>query len=259
MMTSIAEAQSRIVRVGALISLLGALHTLTLLLGWFAVTYDSLQSQVLVGYGLNEGFLLSLVAGGLAGAAGALSALMRSFSRLRVLVPAIAASSGALATLSPIYLFMVKMPRLGIAFTLEIGLFAAIFSGVAILGIGVLASMIGLRAKTEYVPAAWQSYPRYQEPLIEQSVSMTMEQPEEFFVTEEPAAAEQTSAPGTARSYGPVEETPSGGQCSICYDELIPGATMSCSSCGALFHKDCVETLAELGGKCPTCGASLQG
>lgn len=248
MITPVSEALSRFMRVGALISLLGAFHTLTLLLTWFAVTYDTLQRQTLLGYWLNESFLLSLAAGALAGLAGVIASISKKINIVRVVVPSAAAASAALAILSPLYSYILKMPRFEVTFNPEIGLFAAVFSGIGIAGAAVLAGLVSLSVKTQQIGGAWRA-PAYQQYELE---SMAGEA--EQVGTEQPV--ERSVATG-GLNYSPAQSVPEGAQCTICYDQLTPETAYACNSCGALFHKDCVDAWSELGGQCPNCGSRL--
>jgi len=247
MITPVSEALSRFMRVGALISLLGSFHTLTLLLTWFAVTYDTLQRQALLGYWLNESFMLSLAAGALAGLAGAVASISRKIKVVKIVVPSAASASAALAIISPIYSYILKMPRFEVVFNPEIGLFAAIFSGIGIAGAAVLAGLISLSVKTQQVSGAWRT-PTYQQYEVE---SMTTEA--EQAVVEQPEERAVEAGP----NYSPAQNVPEGSQCVICYDQLTPETAYACNSCGALFHKDCADAWADLGGQCPNCGARL--
>jgi len=247
MITPVSEALSRFMRVGALISLLGSFHTLTLLLTWFAVTYDTLQRQTLLGYWLNESFMLSLAAGALAGLAGIIASISRKIKIVRIAVPLAASASAALAILSPIYSYILKMPRFGVVFNPEIGLFAAIFSGIGIAGAAVLAGLVSVSVKTQQVGGTWRA-PAYQQYELESMSTEPMqagvEQPEE-------------RALGAGPNYSPAQNVPEGAQCVICYDQLTAETAYACNSCGALFHKDCADAWADLGGQCPSCGARL--
>lgn len=248
MITPVSEALSRFMRVGALISLLGAFHTLTLLLTWFAVTYDTLQRQTLLGYWLNESLMLSLAAGALAGLAGVVASLSRKISIVRVVVPSAAGASASLAILSPIYSYMLKMPRFDVTFNPEIGLFAAIFSGIGIAGAAVLAGLVSLSVRTQQIGGAWRSptYQQYElESMSEETEQVSIEQPAEG------------GAVAAGPNYSPAQNVPEGSQCVICYDQLTPETAYACNSCGALFHKDCADAWSELGGQCPNCGARL--
>lgn len=247
MITPVSEALSRFMRVGALISLLGAFHTLTLLLTWFAVTYDTLQRQALLGYWLNESFMLSLAAGALAGLAGIIASLSRKISIVKIAVPSAASASAALAIFSPIYSYILKMPQFDVTFNPEIGLFAAIFSGIGIAGAAVLAGLVSLSVKTQQIGGAWRT-PAYQQYELE---SMA-EEPGQVS-TEQPVERPLSAGP----NYSPAQNVPEGSQCVICYDQLTPETAYACNSCGALFHKDCADAWSELGGQCPNCGARL--
>lgn len=247
MITPISEALSRFMRFGALISLLGAFHILTLLLTWFAVTYDNLQRQILLGYWLNESLMLSLIAGALAGLAGVVASVSKKISMVKIVVPSAASASAALAILSPLYSYMFKMPRFNVVFNPEIGLFAAIFSGIGIAGAAILAGLVSISVKTQQVGREWRTaaYQQYElESIGEEPAQISMEEPE-------------VRAAIAGPNYSPAQNVPEKAQCVICYDQLTADTAYSCNSCGALFHKDCADAWAELGGQCPNCGARL--
>lgn len=248
MITQVSEALARFSRIGALISLLGATHALSLILNWFSVNYDNVGRSLITGYTFLEPLLLSLAAGGTAGVTCVLASNLKDISKLRLLTPALSFTAAGLAILSPLYAYLIKLPSFGgLDYAPETGLFAALFTGIAIAGASVLALIAGLKTRVTTrlgPPPAWP-------PLGEEEGGF----PELSEPTPEPQIA--VSEPTVER----VEETREAvsGQCLICGDLISSGEVEECRSCRAVFHKDCMNVWVDLGNKCPACGGDLRG
>ncbi|MEO0158705.1 MAG: RING finger domain-containing protein [candidate division WOR-3 bacterium] len=248
MFTQVTEALARFSRIGALISLLGATHALSLILNWFSINYDNVGRSLITGYTFMEPLLLSLTAGGAAGATGVLASNIRDLTKLRLVTPLLSFTASGLALLSPLYTYLVKLSSFeGLNFIPEIGLFASLFTGIAIAGASVLALIAGLRTRV----AAYSTPPPYW--------ATAREEAEAFTEIREPVAEAQT----TVYEQPPEREQrvaeAAGVQCPICGDIISGGELGECSSCGAVFHKDCLNVWADLGNKCPSCGGELRG
>ncbi|MCS7142313.1 MAG: hypothetical protein NZ920_00750 [Aigarchaeota archaeon] len=248
MMTSVAEARYRLSRIAALLSILGALHVLSLLLNWYVVSYQNLEIQVITGYLLNESMLISLIAGALAGASGVLAVLYSNFSWIRIAVPAMGTVAGALALGSSLYSYLIKMPSFRIEFVPQIGFLSALFSGGGLFAMGLLAVIIVSRTRVERQTHAWGrpqtlSYDMHEEVTTE---------PE----TITPLKTLDREQPMTTQYLRSTTKT-EGTQCIICYDKTVGGEVAECPSCGATFHKDCIDSWIDLGGSCPSCGAAI--
>ncbi|MCS7145492.1 MAG: RING finger domain-containing protein [Nitrososphaerota archaeon] len=248
MITQVGEALARFSRIGALVSLLGATHALSLILNWFSINYDDVGRSMIAGYTFMEPLMLSLAAGGTAGVSCILASNLKDISKLRLITPLLSFTAAGLALLSPLYTYLIKLPSFGgLDYAPEIGLFAALFTGIAIAGASALALIAGLRTRV----TTQLSPPPYWTPV--------REEPETFSEISEPIAETQVTVvePTPEREpRGP--ETPEG-QCLICGDLVSTGELEECKSCGALFHKDCMNVWVDLGNKCPACGGELRG
>ncbi|MEM0445440.1 MAG: RING finger protein [Nitrososphaerota archaeon] len=257
MIAHVGEALARFSRIGALISLLGATHALSLILNWFSINYDNVGRSLITGYTFMEPLMLSLSAGAAAGVVGVLSSNLRDISKIRVVTPLVSFTSAGLALLSPLYTYLVKLPSFqNLNYVPETGLFAALFTGIAIAGASVLALIAGLRTKvTQYIgpQARWgptgaeESFVEIQEPIAEPSLRTAEESFQRPTEVVEPAAPRR-------EERAPLGET----QCLICGDIVSGSDSVECKSCGALFHKDCMSVWIDLGNKCPSCGAELR-
>lgn len=249
MITQTSEALARVSRIGALISLLGATHALSLILNWFSINYDDVGRSLISGYTFMEPLVISLAAGGAAGATGVFASNLKDLAKLRLVVPLLSFTAAGLALFSPLYAYLIKLPSFsGLNFIPELGLFAALFTGIAIAGASVLALIAAMRTRvTTYMapPPLWAT---------------ASEETNTFVEFSEPTTATQTAIMEHVperEEMGP--ETASGGQCMICGDLITGGSTESCRTCGAIFHKDCMSVWVDLGNKCPSCGGELQG
>jgi len=247
MITNAAEALARFSRIGAMVSLLGATHALSLILNWFAIDYGGVSRIPIAGYTFIEPFAFSLAAGSAAGATSVLASTLRDISKLRLMTPLLASTSAALALLSPLYTFLVKLPGFrGLEYIPEVGLFASLFTAMAITGAAVLSLIAGLRTRVVRMePVYWT------QPLEETEASLDV-----FYPDLPGPEAEATPSASPQPPSESVEEG-QGGQCMICGDALSGGSLDRCHVCGAYFHKDCINVWADLGNKCPSCGGDM--
>ncbi len=226
MMVTVEEALARFFKIGAVLALLGALHMLTLLLPWYVVSPDTLVQVYINGYNVLETLALSVVGGVLAGVGLFISSFMSRVSRVRLVLTSLAIAGGALAALSPTYLLMVKIPRLQVAGNIEWGLFASLFTALALLAVGILAALTRL------------SEPRYTYSFTGTTAS-TMPQ------------LEETS--GGETTFEPAESVDEGAMCTICYQDVSADDAVKCASCGMVYHRGCIDEWVSLNGNCPNC------
>jgi hypothetical protein len=275
--TDVRDALVRLIRIGALISVLGAIHVLTLMLDWASLLNDNVVVRGIQGFVLSWSFTLSLLAGALAGGAGVLASLSSNVKMLRFTVPSLAIAGSALAILSPLYVLLHHLPSLNIQFRPEVGAIAALFTGVAMAGGGFISAMIGfvvLRPSSSpsaspamaYAPVQTTAYEVQQEfaqGYEEPSLSREEEVFEELLRQEEVEIGSATQpVPVQAPSLSPTAAQPQRPQaatqeCAICSETIPVGSLRFCNSCGAPMHRECVETWRDIGGKCPNCGAPL--
>ncbi len=276
--TDVRDALVRLIRIGALISVLGAIHVLTLMLDWASLLNDNVVVRGIQGFVLSWSFTLSLLAGLLAGGAGVLASLSSNVKVLRFAVPGLAIAGSALAIFSPLYIILHHLPSLNIQFKPEVGAIAALFTGVAMAGGGFISAMIGfvvLRPSSSpsaspvmaYAPiqaSALEARQEIGQEYEESSLSREEEVFEELLRQEEgtisssaqPIQGQTTTASAEAiqqprRAHAVTQE------CAICSEPIPPSSIKFCTSCGAPMHRECVETWRDIGGKCPNCGAPL--
>ncbi|MEM1943415.1 MAG: RING finger protein [Candidatus Caldarchaeum sp.] len=218
----------RFFKLGSLLALVGSMHILTLLLPWYVVRADTVSRSLLSGYLLTETLMFSVAGGMLAG----LSLLATSFSSragtVRIILAAFSILGGVLALLSPVYLSMVALPRLNVSGEPDLGFFAALFTAVVLMALGLVVVLT--RPQRVEVP-----YPQYygeQEPLTSSSV------PEET-------------------SLERVENVEDETVCPICYTTVTAENAVRCSSCGVVFHQGCAEAYVNINGTCPNCGKTV--
>ncbi|MEM0482424.1 MAG: RING-H2 finger protein [Nitrososphaerota archaeon] len=250
MITQTSEALARFSRIGALISLLGATHALSLILNWFSINYDDVGRSLITGYTFMEPLLFSLSAGGAAGATGVFASNLKDLSKLRLVMPLLSFTAAGLALFSPLYTYLIKLPNFaGLNFIPELGLFAALFTGIAIAGASVLALIAAMKTRvTTYMapPPLWATSREEEPETLNEFTGPTVET--QTAVLEQAPEREEKGL-----------ETAAGGQCMICGDLISGGEVQSCRSCGAVFHKDCMNVWVDLGNKCPSCGGELRG
>ena len=275
--TDVRDALVRLIRIGALISVLGAIHVLTLMLDWASLLNDNVVVRGIQGFVLNWSFTLSLLAGLLAGGAGVLASLSSNVRMLRFAVPSLAIAGSALAILSPLYVLLHHLPSLNIQFRPEVGAIAALFTGVAMAGGGFISAMIGfvvLRPSSGPSAPPAIAYAPVQTPVIEaqQEIALGYEEPslsheeevfEEILRQEEAsirAAAQPVPAEGTSpapTTVPPQRPQTAAHECAICGEPIPSNSLRFCNTCGAPMHRECVETWRDIGGKCPSCGTPL--
>lgn len=241
---------ARFSRIGALISLLGATHALSLILNWFSINYDDVGRSLISGYTFMEPLLISLAAGGAAGATGVFASNLKDLTKLRLVVPLLSFTAAGLALFSPLYTYLIKLPGFGgLNFIPELGLFAALFTGIAITGASILALIAAMRTRvTAYMAPSplWVTAREEETGTVAEFTEPTAE--EQAAILEQAPEREERGL-----------ETAAGGQCMICGDLITGGDTESCHRCGAVFHKDCMNVWVDLGNKCPSCGGELRG
>ncbi len=255
MITQVSEALARFSRIGAMVSFLGAIHSLSLLLTWFSINYDNVGRSLISGYTFSEPLIISLVAGGTAGVAGILSSSLREISKIRVVLPTLSFTSAGLALFSPLYTYLVKLPSFQLSYTPEFGMFGALITGVAITGSAVLATVASIRTKsTVYLgpPPSWAT----QELDLARGPGEGGVEGQEVQV---PEVWEETTRVETAQPTPsqPSSQAPAGGNCLICGDTVPSGDLATCKGCGATFHRDCMNVWIDLGNRCPSCNAEL--
>jgi len=225
------EVVSRFFKIGSGAAAIGAIHILALLLSWYI---EANSETAIYGYVFPEALILSITGGLLAGVGLIVAYFAKRLRLLKLFLGGFTVIGGVLATLSPIYIYAIKLLSLSINVRLDIGFFAAVFTGVLQLGVGSLALLTPI--KEEPVPAP---------PLITP-----------------PAPTPPTTA-GPARPSRAVtakivpapdlEEA----VCSICFEPIPPGEAVRCSNCDAVFHKGCVDTWVSVNGTCPSCKAII--
>lgn len=273
--TDVRDALIRLIRVGSLIAVLGAIHVLTLLLDWASLLNDNVVVRGIQGFVLSWSFTFSLLAGLLAGGAGVLASLSSNVKVLRFTVPSLALGGAALAILSPLYVILHHLPSLNVQFKPEVGAIAALFTGVAMAGGGFISAMIGFVAlrpspSPSTVPVIAYAPSQVQGTEAELEAASAYEEPslsreeqvfEELLRQEESGLEVRTQpvqAPAvTAQPVQPPRAQAAALECAICGEQIPAGALKPCSTCGAPMHRECVETWRDIGGKCPNCGAPL--
>ncbi|MEN3047424.1 MAG: RING-H2 finger protein [Candidatus Caldarchaeales archaeon] len=271
--TDVRDALVRLIRVGSLIAVLGAVHVLTLLLDWVSLLYDNVMVTGVQGYDLTTSFLLSMTAAALAGASGVLASVSTNVRVLRFAVPAFALGGAALAILSPLYSVLYVLPSLQVEFRTEVGAIAALFTGVAMAGGGAISTMIGLVAlRPESQPSAYQPYAPVEFEAAEVGAASTPVAPSEEEVFEELLRGEPEEAytgfgaqaqQEAQQVFTPPSRSPAPQQqasrrvCVMCGDVVQPSSLRTCPGCGEPMHRECVETWRDIGGRCPNCGTQL--
>jgi len=220
----------RFFKLGSLLALFASLHILTLLLPWYVVRADTVSATVLSGYLTLDTLFLSSTGGVVAG----VSLLATSFSNkagtVRAILAALSLLGGFLSLTSPLYMNLVIIPRLNITGEPQPGFFAAIFSAIVVIAIGVV--VILTRPKRVEVP--YTGYEGYEPGYTSRSATVT----------------EQTSFESVAN----VEE---GIICPICYTTVMAENAVRCTSCGVIFHSGCVDAYVNINGTCPNCGRAV--
>lgn len=235
------EAMARLYKIGAGAASVGAIHILTLLLSWFVESDGGILIQ-LTGYVFPESLALSLLGGLLAGIGLLSGYLIKRIGLTKLFVGVFAAVGGVLALSSPLYVYLVKILSLNIKGYPDIGMFAAVFTGVVQLGVGALALLTP--TKREVIPTARPTAPLTQPELFEPAPSTT------------PARRTSPTAQrlGATTRFIPASDIEEA-TCSICYEPVQRPEAVKCENCGTIYHRGCMEAWVGLNSTCPNCKA----
>lgn len=237
------EVVSRFFKIGAGGAVAGAVHILTLLLGWYIET-DGETIVTLAGYNFIESFLFSIVGGLLAGFSLLTAYLVRKLNMIRLLIGGLTMVGGVLALLSPTYIYVFRILGVNLRGYPDLGFFAAIFTAIVELGVGALILLTPLKKEVIYpveVPAA------------------------QAFLTTPTTEASRVRPPLTREAgrttvaHIEIAEDVEEGVCMICYYPLSSENAVKCSACGALFHRDCLDAWVSINHVCPNCRATMYG
>ncbi len=238
------EVAARLYKIGAGAASVGAIHILSLLLSWFVET-DGGFTVPLTGYVFPESLILSLLGGLLAGVGLLAGYLVKQVGLTKLLIGLFAVVGGLLSLSSPLYIYLVRILSLNIRGYPDIGMFAAVFTGIVQLGVGALALLTPTRREviptTRPIPAAAQpdlfevAQPA---PATRRPVAPTPQQP--------PRASTTRFLPASD-----IEEA----TCSICYEPVQKEEAVKCSNCGTIYHRGCMEAWVGLNSTCPNCKA----
>ena len=233
------EVISRLYKIGSGAAAIGAIHIFALLLSWYT---EANSNTSMYGYVFPDALIFSVTGGLLAGVGLLAFSFLKRLRFAKLALGLLTVVGGVLATTSPIYVYVVKILGLSIKAHLDVGFFAAVFTGVIQLGVGSLALLTPI--KEESLPAMPQAQPP--PPALSQPPST---------VLRPPAQRAGTSATARLIPAPEVEEA----VCNICLEPIPPGEAVKCSNCGALFHKGCIETWVSVNGTCPNCKAIIVG
>lgn len=237
------EAISRFFKIGAGGAVAGAIHILTLLLGWYIET-DGEVILTLTGYDFIESFLFSIIGGLLAGFSLLAAYLVKKLNVIKTVIGGLTTIGGLIALSSPIYVYVFKILGVNLRGYPDLGFFAAIFTAIVELGIGALILLTPLKKEVIY-PMEAPTTTVYPGPLpAEPSVSR-------------PSSGRSASRPTVA--HIDIAEDVEEGVCTICYYPLTSENAVKCSACGALFHRDCIDTWVNINHFCPNCKATIYG
>ncbi|MCS7125861.1 MAG: RING finger protein [Aigarchaeota archaeon] len=231
------EVVSRFFKIGSSGAVVGALHILTLLLGWYIET-DGEGVIALTGYNFMESFILSTVGGLVAGISLLIAYLVKKLNIMKAVIGGLLVSGGALALLSPIYIYLFKILAFNLRGYPDLGFFAAVFTAIIQLGIGVLVLLTPLKKEILIAEEA-AAVERYPTPSIIEEVELGAPMRREI----------RRSSVASIVDAEDVEE----GICMICYYPLTSETSVKCSACGALFHRDCIDAWVSLNRVCPNC------
>jgi len=235
------EVVSRFFKIGAGGAVAGAIHILTLLLGWYIETNGE-AVLTLTGYNFIESFLFSVVGGLLAGFSLLIAYLVKKLNAIKVLLGGLTLTGGLLSLFSPIYIYVFKILGVNLRGYPDIGFFAAIFTAIIELGIGALILLTPL--KKEVI------YPMEIPPTVAYPDTLSTEPS-----GPQPRLRGERSRTSVAQIE--IAEDVEEGVCTICYYPLTSGNTVRCSACGALFHRDCIDAWVNLNHSCPNCKALM--
>jgi len=227
---------SRLYKIGSGAAAIGAIHVLALLLNWYVQVIDGSEIPI-EGWVIPEARLLSLAGGLLAGVGVVLMHFVRKLRSMKLALGGMIVIGGILSILSPIYSYVFKLSALVSYPRLEIGFFAAVFTGVIQLGVGALAFL---------TPVAEEALPPTPAPITP-------------MIPGEGAPAPPTppSRRTTARLV-PIQDLEEG-ICSLCFEPITQGDGVRCSNCDAVFHRGCIETWVSVNGICPNRKAIITG
>ncbi|MCS7132366.1 MAG: hypothetical protein N3F65_02435 [Nitrososphaeria archaeon] len=230
MIVSREELLSRFFKIGSGATAIGAIHILALLLSWYI---EANSETAIYGYLFSESLILSVVGGLFAGIGLIAAYFAKVLKSMKLLLGGFTITGGILATLSPIYVYAVKLLGLSINARLDIGFFAAAFTGVLQVGMGLLALLTPI--KEEVVP----TLPTVAPPVAPMPPPITEATRPGGAVT-----AKILPAPDLEEAV-----------CSICFEPIQVGEAVRCSNCEAVFHDGCVDTWVSVNGTCPSCKA----
>lgn len=227
------EVLSRFFKIGSGAAAIGAIHILALLLSWYT---EANSGAAIYGYVFPEALILSITGGLLAGIGMIAAYFAKRLRLLKLFLGGFTVIGGVLATLSPIYIYAIKLLGLSVNVHLDIGFFAAVFTGVLQLGVGSLALLTPVKEETVPTPPPVVTPP----------------------VRPRPPPTAETARPSRAVTAKIVpapdlEEA----VCSICFEPIPVGEAVRCSNCDAVFHKGCVDTWVSVNGTCPSCKAII--
>ena len=227
------EVLSRFFKIGSGAAAIGAIHILALLLSWYT---EANSGAAIYGYVFPEALILSITGGLLAGIGMIAAYFAKRLRLLKLFLGGFTVIGGVLATLSPIYIYAIKLLGLSVNVHLDIGFFAAVFTGVLQLGVGSLALLTPV--KEEPVPTP----PPVVTPPVRPGPPPTAE-----------AARPSRAVTAKIVPAPDLEEA----VCSICFEPIPVGEAVRCSNCDAVFHKGCVDTWVSVNGTCPSCKAII--
>ncbi len=238
------EVAARLYKIGAGAASVGAIHILSLLLSWFVETNGGFTVP-LTGYVFPESLILSLLGGLLAGIGLLAGYLVKRVGLTKLLIGLFAVLGGLLALASPLFIYLVRILSLNIKGYPDIGMFAAIFTGIVQLGIGALALLTP--TKREIIPTPAPLPPTPQPEVFEPAQPTTTTQ------RTTPPMSRQSSRAATTRFIpaSDIEEA----SCSICYEPVQREEAVKCSNCGTIYHRGCMEAWVGLNSTCPNCKA----
>ncbi|MEN2975284.1 MAG: RING finger protein [Candidatus Caldarchaeales archaeon] len=237
------EVASRFFKIGSGGAVVGAVHILTLLLGWYIET-DSGEVITLAGYNFIESFILSTIGGIVAGVSLLIAYQVKKLNIMKAVIGGLIVGGGLFTFFSPIYIYFFKILAFNLRGYPDLGFFIAIITAIIQLGIGILVLLTPLKGElivAEEV-AAVERYPT-SSPLEDIDIGLP--------------TTRETRRPSVARIV-PAEDVEEG-VCTICYYSLTYENAVRCSSCGALFHRDCIDAWVSLNRICPSCKASIRG
>lgn len=235
------EVVSRFFKIGASGAVVGAIHILTLLLGWYIET-DGEVILTLTGYNFFESFLFSVTGGLLAGFSLFTAYLVKKLNVIKAFLGGLTLVGGLLSLFSPIYVYIFKILRVNLRGYPDIGFFAAIFTAIIELSIGILILLTPLKKEIIYT-MEMPLTTVYLDTLSTESARPRLNLRGE---SGRPPVAHIETAED-------VEE----GVCTICYYPLTSENAVKCSVCGALFHRDCIDAWVNLNHSCPNCKATI--